>query len=70
VVHFVYVAKHPSFDNFLPRGDPPLRDSVVNTASLNKYTDVLIELLEPHRQPSAWEVLTLKQAAVSVDCSD
>jgi len=48
VVHFVYVAKRPGVDNFLIEMAKHY-EIVVYTASLNKYADPLLDLLDPHR---------------------
>ena len=48
VVHFVYVAKRPGVDEFLLEMSRHY-EIVVYTASLNKYADVLLDLLDPHR---------------------
>jgi len=48
VVHFVYVAKRPGVDDFLLEMAKHY-EIVVYTASLNKYADVLLDLLDPHR---------------------
>ncbi|KAL3806120.1 hypothetical protein ACHAXA_006104 [Cyclostephanos tholiformis] len=48
VVHFVYVAKRPGVDEFLLEM-ARYYEIVVYTASLNKYADVLLDLLDPHR---------------------
>jgi len=48
VVHFVYVAKRPGVDEFLVEMAKHY-EIVVYTASLNKYADVLLDLLDPHR---------------------
>lgn len=48
VVHFVYVAKRPGVDEFLIEMAKHY-EIVVYTASLNKYADVLLDLLDPHR---------------------
>ncbi|KAL7537877.1 hypothetical protein ACHAXR_008138 [Thalassiosira sp. AJA248-18] len=48
VVHFVYVAKRPGVDEFLLEMAKHY-EIVVYTASLNKYADVLLDLLDPHR---------------------
>jgi RNA polymerase II subunit A small phosphatase-like protein len=47
-VHFVYVAKRPGVDDFLLEMSRHY-EIVVYTASLNKYADVLLDLLDPHR---------------------
>lgn len=48
VVHYVYVAKRPGVDDFLLEMARHY-EIVVYTASLNKYADVLLDLLDPHR---------------------
>mmetsp|Transcript_30488 Transcript_30488/g.57706 ORF Transcript_30488/g.57706 Transcript_30488/m.57706 type:complete len:465 (+) Transcript_30488:279-1673(+) len=48
VVHFVYVAKRPGVDQFLLEMAKHY-EIVVYTASLNKYADVLLDLLDPQR---------------------
>ena len=48
VVHFVYVAKRPGVDEFLLEMAKHY-EIVIYTASLNKYADVLLDLLDPHR---------------------
>lgn len=48
VVHFVYVAKRPGVDEFLLEM-AKYYEIVVYTASLNKYADPLLDLLDPHR---------------------
>lgn len=48
VVHFVYVAKRPGVDEFLLEMSK-YYEIVVYTASLNKYADPLLDLLDPHR---------------------
>lgn len=48
VVHFVYVAKRPGVDAFLVEM-AKYYEIVVYTASLNKYADPLLDLLDPHR---------------------
>ena len=48
VVHFVYVAKRPGVDAFL-RDMARHYELVVYTASLDKYADVLLDLLDPQR---------------------
>mmetsp|Transcript_33529 Transcript_33529/g.76556 ORF Transcript_33529/g.76556 Transcript_33529/m.76556 type:complete len:470 (-) Transcript_33529:275-1684(-) len=48
VVHFVYVTKRPNVDQFLIEMAKHY-EIVVYTASLNKYADVLLDLLDPHR---------------------
>lgn len=46
VVHFVYVAKRPGVDKFLSEMAKHF-EIVVYTASLNKYADPLLDLLDP-----------------------
>ena len=48
VVHFVYVTKRPGVDEFLLEMAKHY-EIVVYTASLNKYADPLLDLLDPHR---------------------
>lgn len=48
VVHFVYVAKRPGVDEFLLEMAKHY-EIIVYTASLNKYADPLLDLLDPHR---------------------
>jgi len=48
VVHFVYVAKRPGVDEFLTEMAKHY-EIVVYTASLNKYADPLLDLLDPNR---------------------
>ena len=48
VVHFVYVTKRPNVDQFLIEMAKHY-EIVIYTASLNKYADVLLDLLDPHR---------------------
>jgi len=48
VVHFVYVAKRPGVDEFLLEMAKHY-EIVVYTASLDKYADPLLDLLDPHR---------------------
>jgi len=48
VVHFVYVAKRPGVDKFLVEMSKHY-EIVVYTASLNKYADPLLDLLDPQR---------------------
>ncbi|KAK1748872.1 CTD small phosphatase-like protein [Skeletonema marinoi] len=48
VVHFVYVAKRPGVDEFLIEMAKHY-EIVVYTASLNKYADPLLDLLDPQR---------------------
>lgn len=47
VVHFVYVIKRPGVDEFLLEMSKHY-EIVVYTASLNKYADPLLDLLDPH----------------------
>jgi len=47
VVHFVYVAKRPGVDEFLLEMAKHY-EIVIYTASLNKYADPLLDLLDPH----------------------
>ena len=47
-MHFVYVAKRPGVDDFLVEMAKHY-EIVVYTASLNKYADPLLDLLDPHR---------------------
>ena len=47
-MHFVYVTKRPNVDQFLIEMAKHY-EIVVYTASLNKYADVLLDLLDPHR---------------------
>jgi RNA polymerase II subunit A small phosphatase-like protein len=47
-VHSVYVAKRPYVDQFL-KDMAEHYELVVYTASLNKYADPLLDLLDPHR---------------------
>jgi len=47
VVHFVYVAKRPGVDEFLTEMAKHY-EVVIYTASLNKYADPLLDLLDPH----------------------
>lgn len=47
-VHSVYVAKRPHVDQFL-KDMAEHYELVVYTASLNKYADPLLDLLDPHR---------------------
>lgn len=48
VVHFVYVAKRPGVDEFLTEMAKHY-EIVIYTASLNKYADPLLDLLDPGR---------------------
>jgi RNA polymerase II subunit A small phosphatase-like protein len=48
VVHFVHVAKRPGVDEFLTELAKHY-ESVIYTASLNKYADPLLDLLDPNR---------------------
>jgi carboxy-terminal domain RNA polymerase II polypeptide A small phosphatase len=48
VVHFVYVAKRPGVDEFLTEMAKHY-EIVIYTASLNKYADPLLDLLDPNR---------------------
>mmetsp|Transcript_22449 Transcript_22449/g.47508 ORF Transcript_22449/g.47508 Transcript_22449/m.47508 type:complete len:386 (+) Transcript_22449:236-1393(+) len=48
VVHFVYVMKRPGVDEFLLEMAKHY-EIVIYTASLNKYADPLLDLLDPHR---------------------
>lgn len=48
VVHFVYVMKRPGVDEFLVEMAKHY-EVVIYTASLNKYADPLLDLLDPHR---------------------
>jgi len=48
VVHFVYVAKRPGVDEFLVEM-AKYYEIVIYTASLNKYADPLLDLLDPKR---------------------
>lgn len=48
VVHFVYVAKRPGVDEFLLEMAKHY-EIVIYTASLNKYADPLLDLLDPHQ---------------------
>jgi len=47
-VHFVYVAKRPGVDEFLLEM-AKYYEIVIYTASLNKYADPLLDLLDPHQ---------------------
>ena len=48
VVHFVYVAKRPGVDDFLLEMSKHY-EIVIYTASLNKYADPLLDLLDTHQ---------------------
>jgi len=48
VVHYVYVAKRPGVDEFLLEMAKHY-EIILYTASLNKYADPLLDLLDPHR---------------------
>ncbi|KAL3909907.1 MAG: hypothetical protein SGILL_007903, partial [Bacillariaceae sp.] len=48
VVHFVYVMKRPGVDEFLVEMSKHY-EIVIYTASLNKYADPLLDLLDPHK---------------------
>lgn len=48
VVHFVYVAKRPGVDEFLLEMSKHY-EIVIYTASLNKYADPLLDLLDTHK---------------------
>lgn len=48
MVHFVYVAKRPGVDEFLTEMAKHY-ELVIYTASLNKYADPLLDLLDPNR---------------------
>jgi RNA polymerase II subunit A small phosphatase-like protein len=48
VVHFVYVMKRPGVDEFLVEM-AKYYEVVIYTASLNKYADPLLDLLDPHQ---------------------
>lgn len=48
VVHFVYVSKRPGVDEFLVEM-AKYYEIVIYTASLNKYADPLLDLLDPHQ---------------------
>jgi len=48
VTHFVYVAKRPGVDEFLLEMAKHY-EIVIYTASLNKYADPLLDLLDPHK---------------------
>jgi len=48
VVHFVYVMKRPGVDEFLIEMAKHY-EIVIYTASLNKYADPLLDLLDPHK---------------------
>lgn len=52
IVHFVYVIKRPGVDEFLVEMAKTY-EIVVYTASLNKYADPLLDLLDPHKTISA-----------------
>lgn len=47
-MHFVYVAKRPGVDEFLVEMAKHY-EIVIYTASLNKYADPLLDLLDPHK---------------------
>ena len=47
-MHFVYVAKRPGVDDFLVEMAKHY-EIVIYTASLNKYADPLLDLLDPHK---------------------
>jgi RNA polymerase II subunit A small phosphatase-like protein len=47
-VHYVYVAKRPGVDEFLIEMAKHY-EIILYTASLNKYADPLLDLLDPHR---------------------
>ena len=47
-MHFVYVMKRPGVDEFLLEMAKHY-EIVIYTASLNKYADPLLDLLDPHR---------------------
>ena len=51
-VHYVYVAKRPGVDNFL-KVLSEFYELVIYTASLNKYADPLLDLLDTHKTISA-----------------
>lgn len=51
-MHFVYVIKRPGVDEFLVDMAKKY-EVVVYTASLNKYADPLLDLLDPHKTISA-----------------
>ena len=48
VVHFVYVAKRPGVDDFLLEMSK-YYEIIIYTASLNKYADPLLDLLDIHK---------------------
>merc|ERR1739844_239066 len=48
VVHYIYVAKRPGVDEFLLEMAKHY-EIVLYTASLNKYADPLLDLLDPHQ---------------------
>ena len=48
MVHFVYVSKRPGVDEFLVEM-AKYYEIVIYTASLNKYADPLLDLLDPHQ---------------------
>lgn len=48
MVHFVYVMKRPGVDEFLVEM-AKYYEVVIYTASLNKYADPLLDLLDPHQ---------------------
>ena len=48
VVHFVYVAKRPGVDEFLLEMSKHY-EIIIYTASLNKYADPLLDLLDTHK---------------------
>jgi carboxy-terminal domain RNA polymerase II polypeptide A small phosphatase len=47
-VHFVYVMKRPGVDNFLLEMSK-FYEIIIYTASLNKYADPLLDLLDTHK---------------------
>lgn len=47
-MHFVYVMKRPGVDEFLVEMAKHY-EIVIYTASLNKYADPLLDLLDPHK---------------------
>ena len=47
VVHYVYVAKRPGVDDFLLEMSKHY-EIILYTASLNKYADPLLNLLDTH----------------------
>ncbi|GMI57811.1 hypothetical protein ScalyP_jg11931 [Parmales sp. scaly parma] len=51
-VHYVYVAKRPGVENFL-KVLSEFYELVIYTASLNKYADPLLDLLDTHKTISA-----------------